>query len=64
VAIATVALAWLLAKPHVVAPLASATSPGQLADLLASRDLRLSAADIAALDAASQPFATPRQAPS
>jgi aryl-alcohol dehydrogenase-like predicted oxidoreductase len=57
VSMATVALAWLLAKPHVVAPLASATSPSQLADLLASRDLQLSAAEIAKLDAASQPFA-------
>jgi aryl-alcohol dehydrogenase-like predicted oxidoreductase len=57
VSMATVALAWLLTRPHIVAPLASATSPAQLADLLASRDLQLSAADVASLDAASQPFA-------
>ncbi len=57
VSMATVALAWLLVKPNVVAPLASATSPRQLSDLLASRDLALSAAEVAVLDAASQPFA-------
>jgi aryl-alcohol dehydrogenase-like predicted oxidoreductase len=56
-AIATVALAWLLAKPTITAPLASATSPAQLAELLAVPDLRLSDDEVAALDEASRPFA-------
>ena len=34
--VAAVALAWLLAQPTVLAPIASATSPEQLAELLAS----------------------------
>jgi aryl-alcohol dehydrogenase-like predicted oxidoreductase len=50
---ATVALAWLLAKPGVVAPLASARTLDQLADLLAVGDVVLSADEVAALDAAS-----------
>ncbi len=57
VAPATVALAWLLAKPTVTAPLASATSVGQLAELMAAPGLTLSAGEVAALDAASRPFA-------
>lgn len=56
-AIATVALAWLLAKPTVTAPLASATKVAQLNELLAAADLKLNADEVAALDAASQPFA-------
>ena len=56
-AMATVALAWLLARPTVTAPLASATSVTQLAELLAAPALRLTAHEIAALDEASQPFA-------
>ena len=56
-AMATVALAWLLAKPTVTAPLASATSVEQLEELMAAPGLALSAADVAALDDASQPFA-------
>ncbi len=57
VAVATVALAWVLAKPTVTAPLASATSPTQLRELLAVPELALSADEIAALDEASAPFA-------
>ena len=56
-AMATVALAWLLAKPTVTAPLASATSPAQLAELMAAPALRLTADEVAALDEASRPFA-------
>lgn len=56
-AIATVALAWVLAKPTITAPLASATSEKQLSELLAVSDLQLSADEIAALDEVSQPFA-------
>jgi aryl-alcohol dehydrogenase-like predicted oxidoreductase len=51
--VAAVSLAWLRAQPSVGAPVASARTPGQLADLVASRDLRLDDDDLAALDAAS-----------
>ena len=50
---AQVAIAWLLAKPAVTAPIASATSLEQLDDLVKAASLRLSAAQVAALDAAS-----------
>lgn len=56
-AMATVALAWLLAKPTVTAPLASATSVEQLEELLAAPALTLGADELARLDTASQPFA-------
>lgn len=56
-AVATVALAWLLHKPTVTAPLASATSVAQLQELLAAPALELGADDVALLDAASRPFA-------
>ena len=46
VAPAAVALAWLLARPTVVAPLASATSTEQLAQLLAATSLELSAQEV------------------
>jgi len=47
-----VALAWLMARPGLVAPIASASRVEQLDDIVKAVDLRLSAADIAALDAA------------
>jgi len=56
-AIATVALAWLLAKPTVTAPLASATRVEQLAELMAAPRLELTADEVARLDEASAPFA-------
>ena len=40
---ATVALAWLLAQPTILAPIASATSVDQLEALLAAPDLKLTA---------------------
>ena len=52
---AQVALAWTAARPTVTAPLASARNLEQLEELLGSLDLELSEAEIAALDAASQP---------
>lgn len=52
---AQIALAWLLARPSISAPIASATSVAQLRELLAAARLRLSAEEIAALDAASAP---------
>lgn len=51
---ARVALAWLIARPSVTAPIASATSDGQLDDLIASTRLRLDAASIDLLNRASE----------
>jgi aryl-alcohol dehydrogenase (NADP+) len=50
--VAAVALAWLLAQPTVLAPIASATSPEQLVELLACAELELSPAELERLDAA------------
>jgi aryl-alcohol dehydrogenase-like predicted oxidoreductase len=50
---ATVALAWLLTRPGVVAPLASARTVEQLPALLASAALDLTPDDVAVLDEAS-----------
>ncbi len=50
--VASVALAWLIARPAVT-PIASATSDAQLRDLIAAADLALDADAIAQLDAAS-----------
>jgi aryl-alcohol dehydrogenase-like predicted oxidoreductase len=50
---AQVALAWLIARPSVTAPIASATSVDQLHDIIKASQLKLSAPEIAALDAAS-----------
>ncbi|HSZ04571.1 MAG TPA: aldo/keto reductase [Solirubrobacteraceae bacterium] len=44
--IAAVSLAWLLAQPTVLAPIASATSSEQLAELLVSAELELSSAEL------------------
>jgi len=49
---AQVALAWLMARPGVTSPIASATSPEQLRELAGSADLALTADECAALDAA------------
>jgi len=50
---AQVALAWLLARPGITAPIVSATTVEQTRELLGAADLQLSAEAIAALDAAS-----------
>lgn len=50
---ATVALAWLIARPSVTAPIASATSVEQLKSLAAAVHLMLTGADIRELDEAS-----------
>jgi aryl-alcohol dehydrogenase-like predicted oxidoreductase len=50
---ATVALAWLIARPSVTAPIASATSVDQLKSLAAAVHLMLTGADIRELDEAS-----------
>ncbi len=43
---AQVALAWLMARPSVTAPIASATSVGQLLEILAAAKLRLAPQDL------------------
>lgn len=50
---AQVALAWLLAQPAIAAPIASATTTAQLAEILKCAELKLSADDVAALGKAS-----------
>ena len=52
-ALATISLAWLMAQPAVTAPIASATSVDQLAELTAAMHLTLTLDQIARLDAAS-----------
>jgi aryl-alcohol dehydrogenase-like predicted oxidoreductase len=52
-AVAAVALAWLLAQPTVVAPIASATSAQQLSELLPAAEIELSAAEVERLSSAS-----------
>jgi aryl-alcohol dehydrogenase-like predicted oxidoreductase len=55
--LASIALAWLAAQPGIAAPIASATSPEQLADLLPSLDLRLTDDQLARLSEAGTPVA-------
>ncbi len=50
---ARVALAWLIARPSITAPIASATSLSQLKDLVASTELLLEPSDVEALNQAS-----------
>ncbi len=50
---AQVALAWIMARPAIAAPIASATSVAQLTELMGALRLELSADDIAELDRAS-----------
>ncbi len=52
---ARIALAWLIAKPAITAPIASATSLDQLNDLAEATRLKLPAEAIARLDGASNP---------
>jgi len=49
---AQVALAWLMQAPAVTAPIASATSVGQVTELLEATELRLTAEDLATLEQA------------
>ncbi|MGW4896976.1 aldo/keto reductase [Kitasatospora sp. NPDC004240] len=60
---AAVALAWLRSRPHVVAPLASGRTPGQLAELLPGATLELSRAELDALDLASRTATADHRAP-
>ncbi|MFI1354757.1 aldo/keto reductase [Streptomyces sp. NPDC020898] len=52
-AVATVALAWLAARPTVTAPIASARTVDQLPPLVAVAELELTEAEVASLTAAS-----------
>ncbi|MBE7942722.1 MULTISPECIES: aldo/keto reductase [Ramlibacter] len=55
VSVAQVALAWLLHQPVVTSVIVGAKKPEQLADNLKAGALRLSAEELAAIDAASRP---------
>jgi aryl-alcohol dehydrogenase-like predicted oxidoreductase len=50
VSAAQVALAWVLSKPAVTAPIVGATKPEHLADAIAAVDLELSDAELARLE--------------
>jgi len=50
---AQVALAWVMAKPAIAAPIASGTSVEQITELMGALDLALTTADVAELDKAS-----------
>jgi aryl-alcohol dehydrogenase (NADP+) len=50
---AQVALAWVMAKPAIAAPIASATSVEQITELMGALELTLAADDVAELDKAS-----------
>ncbi|HWW65796.1 MAG TPA: aldo/keto reductase [Sphingomonadaceae bacterium] len=50
---AQIALAWLMARPSITAPIASATNLDQLAELMAAARISLGQEDMARLDAAS-----------
>jgi len=50
---AEVALAWIIARPGITGPIASATTLPQMDSLIRAASLKLKAADIAELDAAS-----------
>jgi aryl-alcohol dehydrogenase-like predicted oxidoreductase len=49
---AEIALAWLIAKPFITAPIVSATSLKRLGEVLKATQIKLSHEDIVALDAA------------
>lgn len=55
VAPGAVALSWLCSRPNVVAPIASARSTAQLAELLPVLDLRLEPTDLTRLEEAATP---------
>ena len=50
--VASVALAWLLTKPNVVAPVVSASDADQVFDLVAATDVQLTRSQLTALDRA------------
>ncbi len=54
---AQVAIAWCLARPSITAPIASATNPGQLEQLMQAVSIRLDSASMELLNQASAPVA-------
>jgi len=50
---ARIALAWLMQRPAITAPIASATTIAQLEDLMAAAEVKLTADDVKVLDGAS-----------
>ncbi len=52
---AQVALAWLLSKPYVTAPIIGASKPQHISDAVAALDLQLAPAEIEQLESAYQP---------
>jgi aryl-alcohol dehydrogenase-like predicted oxidoreductase len=56
VSVSAVAIAWLLHRPAVTAPIIGANSREQVADLLSAADLKLSDHDVRRLSDASEPF--------
>ncbi|PZQ86610.1 MAG: alcohol dehydrogenase [Leifsonia xyli] len=54
---AQVALAWVMAKPGVTAPIIGASRPGHVEDAVAAMSLELTAEEIAALEAPYRPHA-------
>jgi aryl-alcohol dehydrogenase-like predicted oxidoreductase len=54
---AQVAMAWLLSKPGVSAPIVGATKAQHVSDAVAACELELTAEEIAALEAPYQPHA-------
>jgi aryl-alcohol dehydrogenase-like predicted oxidoreductase len=60
--IASVAIAWLLSRDGIVAPIASATSAAQLADLMSAPDVAITAAQLTRLDEVSSHIASERVA--
>ncbi|MFZ0500946.1 MAG: aldo/keto reductase [Steroidobacteraceae bacterium] len=59
--LAQIALAWLLARPGVTAPIASATSRKQLEEILPAVEIRLRPEEIRQLDIASNPSSLPNR---
>jgi aryl-alcohol dehydrogenase-like predicted oxidoreductase len=51
---AQLALAWMLGKPGITAPVVGATKPNHLADAVAALDLKLSADEVRKLE---EPYA-------
>lgn len=54
---AQVALAWLMGKPGVVAPIIGASKPQHIDDAVAALGIKLAAEEVAALEAAYAPHA-------
>ena len=52
---AQLALAWLMQKPAVCAPIVGATKPHHLEDAVKASELKLTAEEVAALEAPYQP---------